>query len=296
MTPRVRMSSSTSMPPRASGMSSRGSASPGSCAKIRVTKIRPAPRPRHGRRGTKIAGADYIGALEKVSELRRLCAELFERVDLVLTPTAAALPWAAERPIPIRIAGRPAGPRDHADLHRVGEHIRRSGHQPADRRFRVRAADRSAACRRLRRRRFPAGLRARGLARHSSAAPPAALRLAVLSTCVGACLTSSLDKISPGIFRSSQRPIKPATSKVSSIEGRVKGGRLPRKGVMVEESSGGAAASRPAGSAAPLERAIVSQIMRLTYRESVDRDRPIFILNAFALGAWAREWNVSLSR
>jgi aspartyl-tRNA(Asn)/glutamyl-tRNA(Gln) amidotransferase subunit A len=64
--------------------------------------------------GRKITGADYIGALERVSALRRLCAELFERVDLVLTPTAAALPWAAETPYPERIAGRPAGPRDHA--------------------------------------------------------------------------------------------------------------------------------------------------------------------------------------
>jgi aspartyl-tRNA(Asn)/glutamyl-tRNA(Gln) amidotransferase subunit A len=64
--------------------------------------------------GRKIAGADYIGALEKVSELRRRCAELFERVDLVLTPTAAALPWTAETPYPDRIAGQPAGPRDHA--------------------------------------------------------------------------------------------------------------------------------------------------------------------------------------
>ena len=45
MTSTSRMSSSTSMPPRASGMSSRGPASPGSCAKIRVTKIRPAPPP-----------------------------------------------------------------------------------------------------------------------------------------------------------------------------------------------------------------------------------------------------------
>jgi aspartyl-tRNA(Asn)/glutamyl-tRNA(Gln) amidotransferase subunit A len=64
--------------------------------------------------GRKITGADYIDALERVSALRRLCAELFERVDLVLTPTAAALPWAAETPYPDRIAGRPAGPRDHA--------------------------------------------------------------------------------------------------------------------------------------------------------------------------------------
>jgi aspartyl-tRNA(Asn)/glutamyl-tRNA(Gln) amidotransferase subunit A len=64
--------------------------------------------------GRKITGADYIGALERVSAFRRLCAELFERVDLVLTPTAAALPWTAETPYPDRIAGRPAGPRDHA--------------------------------------------------------------------------------------------------------------------------------------------------------------------------------------
>jgi aspartyl-tRNA(Asn)/glutamyl-tRNA(Gln) amidotransferase subunit A len=32
----------------------------------------------------------------------------------VLTPTAAALPWPAEISYPDRIAGRPAGPRDHA--------------------------------------------------------------------------------------------------------------------------------------------------------------------------------------
>jgi aspartyl-tRNA(Asn)/glutamyl-tRNA(Gln) amidotransferase subunit A len=64
--------------------------------------------------GRKITGADYLGALERVSAMRRLCAELFERVDLVLTPTAAALPWPAETPYPDRIAGRPAGPRDHA--------------------------------------------------------------------------------------------------------------------------------------------------------------------------------------
>ena len=64
--------------------------------------------------GRKITGADYVGALERVSALRRLCAELFERVNLVLTPTAAALPWAAETPYPDRIADRPAGPRDHA--------------------------------------------------------------------------------------------------------------------------------------------------------------------------------------
>jgi aspartyl-tRNA(Asn)/glutamyl-tRNA(Gln) amidotransferase subunit A len=64
--------------------------------------------------GQKFTGADYMDALDRVATLRRRCAELFERVDYVLTPTAAALPWPAEAPYPDRIAGRPAGPRDHA--------------------------------------------------------------------------------------------------------------------------------------------------------------------------------------
>jgi aspartyl-tRNA(Asn)/glutamyl-tRNA(Gln) amidotransferase subunit A len=64
--------------------------------------------------GQTLTGADYIDALERVAALRRRCAETFGRVDLVLTPTAAALPWPAETPYPDRIAGRPAGPRDHA--------------------------------------------------------------------------------------------------------------------------------------------------------------------------------------
>jgi aspartyl-tRNA(Asn)/glutamyl-tRNA(Gln) amidotransferase subunit A len=64
--------------------------------------------------GRKVSGADYLGALESVSAIRRRIAELFQGVDLVLTPTAAALPWAAETPYPDRIDGKPAGPRGHA--------------------------------------------------------------------------------------------------------------------------------------------------------------------------------------
>jgi aspartyl-tRNA(Asn)/glutamyl-tRNA(Gln) amidotransferase subunit A len=64
--------------------------------------------------GRKVSGADYVAALEAVSALRRHVAELFEGVDLVLTPTAAALPWPAETPYPNRIDGKAAGPRDHA--------------------------------------------------------------------------------------------------------------------------------------------------------------------------------------
>ena len=64
--------------------------------------------------GERLTGADYIDALERVAAFRRRCAELFEEVDIVLTPTAAALPWQAELPHPDSIGGLPAGPRDHA--------------------------------------------------------------------------------------------------------------------------------------------------------------------------------------
>lgn len=64
--------------------------------------------------GEKVTGAHYIDALERVAAFRRRCAEVFAETDLVLTPTAAALPWPAEQPYPTEISGRPAGPRDHA--------------------------------------------------------------------------------------------------------------------------------------------------------------------------------------
>ena len=64
--------------------------------------------------GRKLTGADYIDTLERVAAFRRRCAELFADVDLVLTPTAAALPWPAEKSYPDQIEGRRAGPRDHA--------------------------------------------------------------------------------------------------------------------------------------------------------------------------------------
>lgn len=78
------------------------------------------------------------------------------------------------------------------------------------------------------------------------------------------------------------------------LERRVKGGRLPSKGVVVDESSGssGQPTSWVRG---PMERRITSQMMRLSYHESVDDDRRVFILNAFALGAWATGMNVSIS-
>jgi aspartyl-tRNA(Asn)/glutamyl-tRNA(Gln) amidotransferase subunit A len=64
--------------------------------------------------GAKISAVEYLGALDAVSRLRREVEQLFERYDLVLTPTAAALPWPATEIYPPMIAGQPAGPRGHA--------------------------------------------------------------------------------------------------------------------------------------------------------------------------------------
>ncbi len=64
--------------------------------------------------GAKLTAADYFDALQRITAFRRRCAEVFAATDLILTPTAAALPWPAETPYPDRIADRPAGPRDHA--------------------------------------------------------------------------------------------------------------------------------------------------------------------------------------
>ena len=66
------------------------------------------------REGDAITAADYVGALERVSSFRTQMAELFNRYDLVFTPSAAALPWPAEESHPTEIDGRPAGPRGHA--------------------------------------------------------------------------------------------------------------------------------------------------------------------------------------
>ena len=46
--------------------------------------------------------------------LRRACAALFERTDIVVMPSVAALPWPASEAYPPRIDGRDVGPRGHA--------------------------------------------------------------------------------------------------------------------------------------------------------------------------------------
>ena len=47
-------------------------------------------------------------------QLRRESAALFERFDVVVMPSAAALPWPKREAFPPRIAGQEVGPRGHA--------------------------------------------------------------------------------------------------------------------------------------------------------------------------------------
>jgi aspartyl-tRNA(Asn)/glutamyl-tRNA(Gln) amidotransferase subunit A len=64
--------------------------------------------------GAARSGVEYFFALDAVRELERNLSMFFSRYDLILTPTAAALPWPAEQPFPTTIAGEQVGPRGHA--------------------------------------------------------------------------------------------------------------------------------------------------------------------------------------
>lgn len=90
----------------------------------------------------------------------------------------------------------------------------------------------------------------------------------------------------------------PETDKATYIkqytnEQRVKHGKLPRKGVMVDESSGssGTPTSWVRG---PRERAMTKQMLQLSYHSAMG-DKQTFVINGFALGAWATGLNVSMS-
>ena len=64
--------------------------------------------------GQSRSGSDYYAALSAVSNLERALTQFFTRFDLVLTPSAAALPWPATQTHPTTIAGQTVGPRGHA--------------------------------------------------------------------------------------------------------------------------------------------------------------------------------------
>ncbi len=64
--------------------------------------------------GGGLSAAQYYEALEEFARLKRDLARVFERYDVILTPSAAAMPWPAADAYPPVIDGHDVGPRGHA--------------------------------------------------------------------------------------------------------------------------------------------------------------------------------------
>jgi aspartyl-tRNA(Asn)/glutamyl-tRNA(Gln) amidotransferase subunit A len=65
-------------------------------------------------KGRALPAARLWDIVEQVRQLRRDAATLFDTVDVIVLPAAAALPWPAADPYPTRIDGQEVGPRGHA--------------------------------------------------------------------------------------------------------------------------------------------------------------------------------------
>lgn len=64
--------------------------------------------------GRRVSGSRVWQIMERVTQLRRDSAGLFEQVDVIVMPAAAALPWPAHEAYPPVIDGQDVGPRGHA--------------------------------------------------------------------------------------------------------------------------------------------------------------------------------------
>jgi aspartyl-tRNA(Asn)/glutamyl-tRNA(Gln) amidotransferase subunit A len=64
--------------------------------------------------GGALPATAYFGALQVVRALQSELSGFFRDYDLILTPSAAALPWLATQSHPEEIDGQPVGPRGHA--------------------------------------------------------------------------------------------------------------------------------------------------------------------------------------
>jgi aspartyl-tRNA(Asn)/glutamyl-tRNA(Gln) amidotransferase subunit A len=95
--------------------------------------------------GRQVPAARYLAGLETVRDFRAGVAVTFERIDVILTPSAAAQPWPADQPFPPEIDGVAVGPRGHAVYTGwvMPAGIRRSTCRPTRRRMACRSASNS---------------------------------------------------------------------------------------------------------------------------------------------------------
>lgn len=64
--------------------------------------------------GRRLSATRLWQILDRVTQLRRDAAALFENLDVIVMPSAAALPWTAEQAFPTSIDDQEVGPRGHA--------------------------------------------------------------------------------------------------------------------------------------------------------------------------------------
>ncbi|MCB1714470.1 MAG: amidase [Candidatus Competibacteraceae bacterium] len=64
--------------------------------------------------GASLPASRYLTILETLDAFRRQLATVYETLDIIMTPSAAALPWPAAQAYPPEIDGEPVGPRGHA--------------------------------------------------------------------------------------------------------------------------------------------------------------------------------------
>ena len=64
--------------------------------------------------GAAMPATRYLDAIERIGAFRGQVADAFATVDVIMTPSAAALPWPADDAFPPEIDGHEVGPRGHA--------------------------------------------------------------------------------------------------------------------------------------------------------------------------------------
>ncbi|MEO8280811.1 MAG: amidase [Ideonella sp.] len=64
--------------------------------------------------GRRLPASRLLQIIEQVTQLRRASAALFDHIDLIVMPSAAALPWPAQQAYPTHVDGHEVGPRGHA--------------------------------------------------------------------------------------------------------------------------------------------------------------------------------------